>query len=225
VSSIGDAGAPAKEIRRDAATNREKLLVTAAATMRERGTAVPMSEIAAAAGLGVGTLYRHFPDRNDLLQALEDRSYRIVVGHAEAAERHEGRGIDALGIFLELAIAERDDLVLPLLGGRPNSDAATVALRTRISEILERIFERGRADGSIRPDATSVDAIIHGAMLASPLANAPDWDRLARRQARVFLDGLTVAGDPPLPGRRPTRRELEESFARSEADGQAGGGA
>lgn len=225
MSGIRDADAPARDIRRDAAANREKLLSAAAALMHERGRAVPMSEIAAAAGLGVGTLYRHFPDRQDLLRALEDRSYRIVVGHAEAAERQAGQAIDALAVFLDLAIAEREDLILPLLGGRPASDPATVALRVKISEILERIFDRGRRDGSIRPDATSVDAIINGAMLARPLANAPDWDRLARRQARLFLDGLRVAGDPPLPGRRPTRRELEESFARSEARSQAGGGA
>ena len=60
--------------------------------------------------------------------------------------------------------------------------------------------------------------IVAGAVLAQPLPHVANWDELARRQARIALDGLAAPGAHPLPGRAPTRIQLETAFARGRGD-------
>jgi hypothetical protein len=93
-----------------------------------------------------------------------------------------------------------------------------VAVRTEISDLLDAVLARGRLDGTIRSDATAVDVIVAGAVLAQPLPHVSNWDELARRQARIALDGLAVPGTRPLPGRGPTRIQLEMAFASGRGD-------
>ena len=163
-----------------------------------------MATIADEAGVGIGTLYRHYSTRPALLTALTLRSFRLVLQHARAAALSDEPAPVALEQFFEQTIAARNELILPLHGGPVIHDEQIVALRTEIRNLLEQVLARGRRDRTIRPDATPVDIIITGAMLAQPLPNTADWDQLARRQARIFIAGL-AATDPPLPGPRPTR--------------------
>lgn len=174
-----------------------------------------MATIAHNAGVGIGTLYRHYPTRPDLLAALARRSYRLVLDHARTAADSDEPAPNVLERFFEQTIAARDDLILPLHGGPVSLDETTVGLRTEISDLLEHVLARGRRDGTIRSDVTAVDIIITGAMLAQPLPHAGDWDRLARRQARIYVAGLATTTDTPLPGRPPTRAQLEASFAQT----------
>jgi hypothetical protein len=78
---------------------------------------------------------------------------------------------------------------------------------------LEQVLARGRRDGTIRP-ISAIDVIITEAILAQPLPHVADWDQLARRQASIYVAGLTTTSGTPLPGRRPTRAQLEAGFAR-----------
>jgi AcrR family transcriptional regulator len=192
-----------RHLRSDAAANRERVLAAAATAVRRDGEKVPMAEIAQAAGVGVGTLYRHYPARADLLAALERRSYDIVLGNARAAAGSRRPAIGALALFFERTIRSRDELVLPLHGGPVSLDASTLALRTEISNLIDQILSRGRADGTIRSDATAVDVIITGAMLAQPLPHVADWDHVATRQMRIYLDGLTHTDRPSRATSRP----------------------
>ena len=107
--------------------------------------------------------------------------------------------MDAIARFLAQTIAARDDLVLPLHGGPVALDAQTLALRAEIRELLEQVLTRGRRDASVRADATATDIIITGAMLAQPLAHVTDWDRLARRQAEIYVAGLAATRSSPRP--------------------------
>jgi AcrR family transcriptional regulator len=173
-----------------------------------------MATIADEAGVGIGTLYRHYPTRPALLAALALRSYRLVLDHARAAADSHESAPEALARFFEQTITARDDLILPLHGGPVSLDETTVALRTEISDLLEQVLARGRREGTIRRDVTAVDIIITGAMLAQPLPHAANWDQLARRQARIYVAGLATTTDKPLPGRGPTRTELEAGFGR-----------
>jgi AcrR family transcriptional regulator len=197
-----------RPLRADAAANRERVLAAAAVAVRRRGEKVPMAEIAAAAGVGVGTLYRRYPTREHLLDALSRRSYRMVREHALAAARDTGPARLALLGFLEQTIRTGDELVLPLHGGPVGRDRGTRAIRAEIRELLEQVLQRGRADATIRADAGAVDVILAGAMLAQPLPHVRDWQHLARRHARVFVDGLAATSAEPLPGPRPTRADL-----------------
>jgi AcrR family transcriptional regulator len=205
----------ARPLRSDAVANRERVLAAAAIAVRRDGEKVPMATIAEEAGVGIGTLYRHYPTRPALLAALSLRSYRLVLDHARAAADSTEPAPTALARFFEQTIRARDDLILPLHGGPVTLDEHTVALRTEISDLLEQVLTRGRRDGTIRPDVTATDIIITGAMLAQPLPHAADWDHLARRQASIYVAGLATTGEAALPGRRPTRAQLEAGFAPS----------
>jgi len=193
-----------RRLRSDAAANRARILAAATIAVRRDGERVPMATIADEAGVGIGTLYRHYPTRPALLAALTLRSFQLVLEHARAAALSDESAPAALEQFFEHTIAARDELILPLHGGPVIDDAKVVALQAEIRALLEQVLARGRRDRTIRPDVTPIDIIITGAMLAQPLPNAADWDRLARRQARIFVAGL-AATDPPLPGSRPTR--------------------
>jgi len=190
--------------RSDAAANRECILAAATIAVRRDGERVPMATIAEEAGVGIGTLYRHYPTRPALLAALTLRSFQLVLQHARAAALSDQPAPVALEQFFEQTIVARNELILPLHGGPVIHDDKIVALRTEIRHVLEQVLARGRRERTIRPDATAIDIIITGAMLAQPLPNSADWDQLARRQARIFIAGLAVT-NPPLPGSRPTR--------------------
>jgi AcrR family transcriptional regulator len=179
-------------LRRDAAANRERILAAATVAVRRDGEKVPMATIAEEARVGIGTLYRHYPTRPALLAALTLGSFNLVLDHARAAAHSEKPAAAALAQFLEQTIAARNQFVLPLHGGPVIHDERIVALQREIRSLLEQILARGRRDRTIRPDATPNDIILTGAMLAQPLPHVTDWDRLARRQARIFIAGLAT---------------------------------
>ena len=190
----------ARRLRSDAAANRERILAAATIAVRRDGETVPMATIADEAGVGIGTLYRHYSTRPALLAALTLRSFQLVLQHARNAAMSDEPAPAALERFFEQTITARNELILPLHGGPVIDDEEVVALRTEIRNLLEQVLARGRRDRTIRPDVAPIDIIITGAMLAQPLPHADDWDQLARRQARIFVAGLT-SSEPPLAGR------------------------
>jgi AcrR family transcriptional regulator len=193
----GRVGQP--ELRRDAAANRERVLVAAAAAIRREGARVPLAKVAADAGVGVGTLYRHYPSREALLTALTHRSFRMVLDAAHRAAVNDETAIESLRLFYILTIEQGSDLVLPLHGGPVLYDESTIALRDQVHETIQQILFRGGRDGTVRPDVTATDIIIFGALLVEPLAHIPDWKLTAQRQAALFLSGLAAKAGPPLP--------------------------
>jgi len=174
-----------RELRRDAAANRDRVLTAAAAAIRREGAGVPLATVAADAGVGVGTLYRRYPSREALLAALTHRSFRLVLDAAHRAADGKDMGIDCLRRFIDQTIDHGADLVLPLHGGPVPLDQDTIALRTEVHDALEQVLQRGRHDGTIRSDVTAFDIVVFGALLAQPLPHVPDWKMMARRQAVI----------------------------------------
>jgi AcrR family transcriptional regulator len=211
--SAPGAGPRRRALRSDAAANRERVLAAAVTAILRDGPHVPLAVIAAEAGVGVGTLYRSYTSREDLLGALQERAYAVILDIARDAESRDEPGIVSIDRFLERAMSHRGALVLPLHGGPVSAAPDAVTLRTAISDALERIMERGRRDGSIRADATAIDVILMGAMLLQPLLEARDWERASRRQKQLFLDGLAATAGRRLGGPL-TRSGLEAAFAR-----------
>ena len=182
-----------RELRRDAADNRDRVLVAAAAAVRREGTAVPMATIAADAGVGVGTVYRHFPSREALLGALTRRSFQLVLDAAARAAEADQPGIAAVRGFLDETIEHGPDLVLPLHGGPLLMDEDTSAIQAEVHRSLGVLLRRGQRDGTIRRDVRTGDLVIFGALLAQQLPHVPDWNRTARRLADIYVAGLAPA--------------------------------
>jgi AcrR family transcriptional regulator len=200
------AGEHEPSMRRDALLNRHRILDAAVVAVHREGANVPMATVAAEAGVGVGTLYRRFPTREALLDALTHRSFVVVLDNARAAEAADGTGLDRLGHFLDRTIERRDDLVLPLHHGQEITSDATRSVRDEVHRALQRIVDRGRRDGSLRDDVTPGDVIVFGAMLAQPLPATTGWDVIAHRLERIYLDGLgararTSSSGPDRPPR------------------------
>jgi AcrR family transcriptional regulator len=188
-------GVRRRELRRDAADNRERVLAAAAAAVRREGAAVPMATVAADAGVGVGTVYRHFPSREALFAALLRRSFQLML---DAADRP---GIEAVRQFLDQTIEHGPDLVLPLHGGPLPPDRAVVDIQTRVHRTLGALLRKGQRDGTIRGGVRTADLVVFGALLAQQLPHVPDWNPAARRLVDIFVAGLA-----------PTPRHLRPSM-------------
>jgi AcrR family transcriptional regulator len=182
-----------RELRSDALRNQQELIRAATAAVHREGLHVPMATIAADAGVGVGTLYRHFPTREDLLSHLTHRSFEQVLANARAAERHGATATECLRLFIDAAISQRNELVLPLHGGPPPTWPATKTMRNQIHRIVGGIIDRGLADATLRRGITPQDIIVFGAMLAQPRPTDPDWDATCRRLLATYLRGLRRA--------------------------------
>ncbi|HEY6786943.1 MAG TPA: TetR/AcrR family transcriptional regulator [Trebonia sp.] len=187
------AAGSSREPRSDAARNHQALVRAAIAAVHREGPRVPMATIAADAGVGVGTLYRHFPTREDLLSYLTDASFEQVLANAKAAESNAATATEALRQFIEAAISQRNELVLPLHGGPPPAWPRTRVVREHVHQIIQQIIDRGQADGTITRDVTPHDIVVLGAMLAQPRQSDPGWDATCRRLLATYLAGLGYA--------------------------------
>jgi AcrR family transcriptional regulator len=180
--------------RSDAARNHQALVRAATAAVHREGPRVPMATIAADAGVGIGTVYRHFPTREDLLGYLTHASFEQVLANVQAAESNATTAAEALRQFIEAAISQRNELVLPLHGGPPPTWPRTRIVREHVHRVIQQIIDRGRADATITRDVTPHDIVVFGAMLAQPRRSDPDWDATCRRLLATYLAGL---GSPP----------------------------
>ena len=180
--------------RSDARRNEDVLLRAATAAIHREGLQVPLGTVAADAGLGIATLYRHFPTREALLRRLTHRSFEQVLRNAREADRLGTTPVDALRRFVEAAIEQRNELVLPLHGGPPIDSADTLAVRNQVRAVVESILERGRDDGSLRSGLAAADVVVFGAMLAQPREPDPSWDDTCRRLLGHYLTGLAGSG-------------------------------
>ena len=189
-------GVRRRELRRDAADNRDRVLAAAAAAVRREGTAVPMATVAADAGVGVGTVYRHFPSREALLGALTRRSFQLVLEAATRAAATDRSGIEAVRCFLDQTVDHGADLVLPLHGGPLAADAETDALQVEVRRMIGSLLHRGQRDGTIRRDVRTRDLVLFGALLAQQLPHVPNWDESARRLVSIYVAGMAPTARP-----------------------------
>lgn len=198
--------------RADAQRNREHLLTSAASTFTTEGPRVTMQRIAQNAGVGIGTLYRHFPDRTALLAALSHRAYQAVLRLAQISRATEADPFLALRHFLFGTIGHREVLVLPLHGAPVTASPADVLIRQAISAELDQILRVGQQAGTLRQDVNATDVIVFGAMLAQVMPNLANLTVPAERTAQIFIDGLRTSGSL-LPGQTVSRSEMEAAFA------------
>lgn len=188
-----------RPLRRDAARNRELILATAAEVFAEHGIEAGYDEIARRAGIGVGTVYRRFPERAELLRALFQSRIDEVVSIAEQAAEMPN-AFEALAWFLEksLELQATDRGLKEVLASTITQDEHRMIGRERLSPILESLMARAKAEGTLRADVAVTDVGMHLMFMSS--MSTPEQPELWRRYLALLLDGLcSRPGLRPLP--------------------------
>jgi AcrR family transcriptional regulator len=187
-----------RRLRADAVRNRERLLDAARDALIEQGANAPLDDIARRAGVGIGTLYRRFPDRPALLRQVALDLLRRSAHEGGAALAEEPDGFSALARYMHRALDLRIAAAMPVVVGQLqiDQDEELVAARQASVEPLDRIIASARAEGSLRPDVASGDIGLLLVRLTRPLPGpfpAEVHQRLAHRHLDLVLAGLRNA--------------------------------
>jgi AcrR family transcriptional regulator len=174
----------AKPLRRDAALNRERVLTAAAEVFHEQGLAAGLEDVARRAGVGVGTVYRRFPDRAALLDALVAELLEVYLRTAqEALTSPDGTGLAAFLRAVGEVQATPQGCVLRLW-----SSPASAGLHDQLHATMEALVVDAQAHGTCRDDVTFDDVV--GILVATrgvrESPKSADW----RRHLELCLRGL-----------------------------------
>ena len=189
MSTTSSPAAP-RRLRADAARNYAKVLDAARAAFAVDGTDAQMEEIARRAGVGVGTVYRHFPTKQALAEALTEERFERIIAHARTLldDPDPWRAIERSFAFC--AETQQQDrtwagVLAALAGGAPPGPCQHQ--HEQLLEITEQMLARARAAGVVREDLTTADMTPLYCGIASVVqAGVPDW----RRYVELLLDGL-----------------------------------
>jgi AcrR family transcriptional regulator len=205
---------PVRTLRKDAERNRQRILEAAAEVFTERGFEATLDDVAAHAGVGVGTVYRRFPDKGSLADALFMERIDRLVGMAEHAQDQPDAWA-ALVSFLESAagmLAGDRGLRQLLMFAAHGHDRVTYA-RDRMRPAIDALVKRAQADGQVRDDLAATDIPILEFMLGA----AAEYARhvrptIWRRYLALMLDALRPArtSTTPLPEPELTPAEVVE---------------
>ncbi|WP_018681065.1 TetR/AcrR family transcriptional regulator [Actinokineospora enzanensis] len=203
-------------LRADARRNREQIIDAARRLFAQVGPDVPMDEIARAAGVGVGTLYRRFPDRDELIMAVSLDNFTRLADLARHAEESEPDAAAALVSLLRSAFELRLGTTMNAVSARAReavTDAiAVVEQRDLVIAVARRLLGRAQESGAIRPDIDIGDTLM--ALLLMSRFVPPSTDDLgemvSRRLFALMMDGLRATSGVPLPGRPVDRQDIEE---------------
>lgn len=190
---------PPRPLRADAARNRALLLAAAAAEFAEHGLEASVADIARRAGVGKGTVFRHFPTKDDLIAAIVLDRVEALGALGERLLKAADAG-DALLEFLTAAAQHRQQQDLSFLQEAGDSLPAVVEARTRMYRTIDALVERAREHGALRNDVTGTDVIL---LMCAPnhvsgyVPNASP--ELWRRYLAIIFDGLRPEGAHALP--------------------------
>jgi AcrR family transcriptional regulator len=199
-------GAGDRPLRRDAERNRQRILAAAADLLSERGLDATLDDVARAAGVGVGTVYRRFPDKEALIEELFRDRIDAMVAMAEEALTDPDPW-QALVSYLEMAtemMAANIGLRQLLMFATYGKDRVCYA-RDQMRPVVSKLVERAQASGDLRPDFDATDMKLIAYMLASVSEYAATTrPEVWRRYLTMLVDGLrpareTVTELPVLP--------------------------
>jgi AcrR family transcriptional regulator len=195
-------GAP-RPLRRDAERNRQRILRAAAEVFTSRGLQVSLDDVAQHAGVGVGTVYRRFADKDSLVEALFEERIQVMVALAEKALA-EPDSWTGLVSFIETACAELAsdhglrEIIMFATHGRDKVERG----KARMQPLVTQLVERAQRDGKVRADLHPTDVLFIEFMLTSAASYAqPVKPEIWRRYLVLITDALRPArdGTAPLP--------------------------
>ena len=176
--------------RADAQRNRQRILEIAKEAFTRSGANISLDDVAKQAGVGSGTLYRHFPTRDALLEAV----YRTEVQKLAAAEREFADTmppIEALRAWMLLFVdyVATKQIIAPalntLVGGSSKIFETSGSL---IREVIDALVDRAIKSGDISPDLDPFD-LLRALVGVSNVASAPDWPQSAKRMVEILIIG------------------------------------
>ncbi|GAA4541021.1 TetR/AcrR family transcriptional regulator [Amycolatopsis samaneae] len=206
---------PETTLRADARRNRDQIIAAARAIFAVSGPEAPMEEIARAAGVGVGTLYRRFPDREALIRAVAADNFERVLRDARAAAAEKPTAWLALEWLLHHSVELQLSVQLAMLSPRAltilKTDPQIRQYRAELMDLLAGLVAGAQDEGVLRPDVAAGDiAMMCAVLMRQVRAKSEDVARMAaQRCVGVMLDGLRAIPGTPLPGRALTTEDLE----------------
>jgi AcrR family transcriptional regulator len=197
---VGFHGMEMRPLRADARHNRTRLLDAARDVFVELGSRAPLDEVARRAGTGIGTLYRHFPDREALQRAVVLDALQRTADEARAALDQERDPFRALVRYMHRVLDIRIAAVIPALFGDVDlEDEQIRQIRHEGSTVLDDLVSAAHRAGTLRKDITSADIGLLTVRLSRPLPgpfSREQNDELAHRHLGLLVEGLR-----PRPGR------------------------
>ena len=186
-----DPSAPRRK-RADAVRNTESVLEAAKAAFAEYGVDAPMRDIAARAGVGVGTIYRNYPLRSDLIIAVFRREVDDTAAEADrlAAEHPPGEALRLWAGRLARFVATKRGFAAALHSGDAAYQSLPEYFLGALAPRVQSILDAGARDGSIREDIRAAD-LIHALSRLADVQPGGDEGR-AERMTEVLLDGVFV---------------------------------
>ncbi|WP_433757704.1 TetR/AcrR family transcriptional regulator [Nocardia sp. CA-135398] len=186
-----DSGSSTPRKRADARRNQQTLLDAAAAAFVASGVDVPVRTIAAAAGVGIGTIYRHFPTRADLIVAVFRHQVEACAEAgpillADSATPHTALG-QWINLFVDFLITKHG-LAEALQSDDPTFETLHAYFLDRLVPVCAQLLDTAAAAGEIRPDVEAYELLRGVGNLCIGAGNTPRYD--ARRMVELLIAGL-----------------------------------
>jgi AcrR family transcriptional regulator len=189
--SVPNTSPTARPLRADARRNRERILEAARIVFARQGGEAQIDDIARAAGVGVGTVYRHFPHKDALLGELVAQKFRGLADNAERALDVEGPWDAFAGLLrTNAALCAGDVGVQEALSRGPAAWEFAAAEIDRLRDVTSKLIARGQKAGVIRPDLVVDDIPMLMCGMSSTMA-VPGYDW--RRHLEIVLRGLRAS--------------------------------
>ncbi|MGV9821930.1 TetR/AcrR family transcriptional regulator [Nocardia xishanensis] len=186
----------AETLRADARSNRDQIVAAALILFRDKGIDVSMKEVADRAGVGVGTLYRRFPDRGALISAAAEAYLTGLAERVATAAREEDDAWAALRRFLRecasTGVGAFASSVEPAMHSRIHADPALTRVRETVTDAIAGLVGQAHADGTLRPDVDTADI---ARLMTLQIYSRPDEDpsSAVERVVDLLLDGIGTA--------------------------------
>ena len=192
---------PRRPLRADAERNRRRILEAARQVFAERGLGASLDQIAEHAGLGVGTVYRRFPDKDVLIDELFEEELDRFVSVAERCAEMDDAWTGLTTFIAEGSVLQGRNFGLrQLIGGNAGNRELVLRPRARLQPLIAGMIERAKESGKLRHDFEVLDVPIAENMLAHVIGLAGDIaPEVWRRHYTMIVDGMRAENATPLP--------------------------
>ncbi|MFJ4838551.1 TetR/AcrR family transcriptional regulator [Streptomyces sp. NPDC088746] len=196
---MGTAPTPARPMRADARRNYDRLLSVARVSFAAHGTDASLEDIARRAGVGIGTLYRHFPNRQALMNAVFQEALTALLDRSRELARSDrpcAALVEWLGAIVTHA-GEYHGLAQALMSASGDRTSALTSCHVPLRQAGDRLLTRAKSSGSVRADVSIDDLLQLTNAIALAAEQTPSDPALADRLLRLTLRGLKA--DPADP--------------------------